>query len=164
MRIIIITCILAKIKSRVIALAAWHKILKQVNFCDTSELMPPFRRNNFQPIVKQIVGKNVIKFMKFYTYTSWLHDSKLSTLMYSRRILSYKNAPYQRKHRHACCAYQRKKSNNNNKLQLKSSAFNRFASKRVCVRRICSERRVCVEKGHGEKVCDEAVESKNPVL
>jgi len=42
--IIIVTCILAKIKSSVIALAAWRKILKQVNVCNTSELMPPFRR------------------------------------------------------------------------------------------------------------------------
>jgi len=32
-------CILAKIKSHVIALAAWRKILKQVNFCDASELI-----------------------------------------------------------------------------------------------------------------------------
>jgi len=45
--IIIVTRILAKIKSRVIALAAWRKILKQVNICNTSELMSPFRRNIF---------------------------------------------------------------------------------------------------------------------
>jgi len=72
MRIIIVTQIFAKIKSRVIALAAWRKILKQVNFCDAYELIPPFRHNifqhiHFQPIVKPIAGKNVIKFMKFYT-------------------------------------------------------------------------------------------------
>jgi len=70
---------LAKINSRVIALAAWRKILKQVNFCGASELMLPFRHNifkhiHFQPIVKQIVR---IKFMKF-TLIFWLHDSKLS--------------------------------------------------------------------------------------
>jgi len=39
----------------------------------------------------------------------WLHDSKLLTqILYSRLMLSYKNAPYQQKHRHACCAYQKK--------------------------------------------------------
>jgi len=52
--IIIVTRILAKINSRVIAmviaLAAWRKILKQVNFCGASELMPPFRHNIFQHI------------------------------------------------------------------------------------------------------------------
>jgi len=66
--IIIVTRILAKIKSSVKALAARRKILKQVNVCNTFELMPPFRHNifdtsvYFQPMVKQIV---VIKFMKF---------------------------------------------------------------------------------------------------
>jgi len=45
--IIIVTRILANIKSSVIALAALHKILKQVNVCNTSELMPPFRHNIF---------------------------------------------------------------------------------------------------------------------
>jgi len=50
MRKIIVKRILAKIKSRVIALAAWCKILKQVNFCETSELMPPFCHNVFQHI------------------------------------------------------------------------------------------------------------------
>jgi len=49
-RIIIVVRILAKIKSRVIALAAWRKILKQVNFCETSELMPPFSPYYFQHI------------------------------------------------------------------------------------------------------------------
>jgi len=54
------------INSRVLALAVWRKILKQVNVCDASALMLPFCHNNFQhihfqPIVKQIVGKNVIK-------------------------------------------------------------------------------------------------------
>jgi len=74
MRLIIVTHNLVKIKSRVIALAVLHKKLKQVNFfCDSYELMPSFRRNifqhiHFQPIVKQIVGKNVIKYMKFYAY------------------------------------------------------------------------------------------------
>jgi len=44
-----------------IALAAMRKTLKQVNFCDASELMPHFAEiffNTsiyFQPIVKQIV-------------------------------------------------------------------------------------------------------------
>jgi len=37
----------AKIKSSVIALTTWLKILKQVNVCNTSELMPPFRCNIF---------------------------------------------------------------------------------------------------------------------
>jgi len=81
-----------KIQSRVIVLAAWRKILKQVNFCDASELMPPFCRNifqhiHFQPIVKQIIA---IKFMKFYACVLRLHDSKLLRQMYSRRILSLK--------------------------------------------------------------------------
>jgi len=58
--IIIVTRILVKIKSCVIALAAWHKILKQVNFCGASELMPPFRHNifqhiHFQPIIKRLL-------------------------------------------------------------------------------------------------------------
>jgi len=53
------------------ALTAWRKILKQVNFCDISELMPQFHHNifqhiHFQPIVKQIVEKKGIKCMKFY--------------------------------------------------------------------------------------------------
>jgi len=48
-------------KSHVISLAAWLKILEQVNFCDASELMSPFCSNifqhiHFQPIVKQIIG------------------------------------------------------------------------------------------------------------
>jgi len=48
--IIIVMRILAKTKSRVIVLAACLKILKQVNFCGASELMPLFHRNIFQHI------------------------------------------------------------------------------------------------------------------
>jgi len=54
--IIIKTCIiittrnLAKIKSHVIALAAWRKVLKQVYFCEASELMPSFHHNILQHI------------------------------------------------------------------------------------------------------------------
>jgi len=59
-----------KIQSRVIALAAWRKILKQVNFCDASKLMPPFCHNifqhiHFQSIAKQIVGKNRLNLWNF---------------------------------------------------------------------------------------------------
>jgi len=51
-------------------------IIKQVNFCDASKLMPHFAiiifsTFIFQPTVKQIIGKKqivVIKFMKFYAY------------------------------------------------------------------------------------------------
>jgi len=75
-RIIIVTRILVKIKSCVISLAAWRKILKQVNFCDASELMPPFRRNMFQHICNEILHLHI-----------WLYDSKLSTQTYSRRML-----------------------------------------------------------------------------
>jgi len=65
--------ILAKIKSHMITLAAWRKILKQAIFCDASELMPLFCHNifqhiHFQSIVKINRWKNVIKFMKFYAY------------------------------------------------------------------------------------------------
>jgi len=87
----------------------------------------------FLTYCKQIVGKNIVvinlwNFMLLYLATRF-YDSKLSTQNDSRRTLSYKNAPYQWKHRHTCCAYQRKKI-----LQLKSSSFNWFASKRVYVK------------------------------
>jgi len=44
------------------------------------------------------------------------------------------------------------------KLQLKSSAFNRFSSKRVCIETV---RRFWIEKGRDEKVCVETVASKS---
>jgi len=132
----------------VIALAAWRKILKQVNFCDTSELMLPIRRNIFQHIHlfstyclidrwKKIV---VIKFMKLRTIFDYI-ILNYQRKMYCRRILSYKNASYQRKHRQACRTNQKKDSSWKAVLLIDLS------------RNGLAVGRVCVEKGRVVKVC-----------
>jgi len=86
----------------------------------------------FNLLLNRSLKKNiiVIKLTKFYAYIGCM-SLNCQHKMYSRCIISYKNEPYQRKHRHACCAYQRKKNTTEKQC---------FVSKWVAVRRSASKR------------------------
>jgi len=62
-------------------------------------------------MVNTVLSRFELKFMKFYAYIFGYAILNCQCKMYSRCILSYKNAPHQRKQRHAWRAYQRKKEN-----------------------------------------------------